>query len=149
MSLRRILLSLTAVAGLTACVEPTPARELTQREATILDVLLDAGTPAGIAELIAYECPRYGFNTAVEQREIDATARALMDAGYSKDEVDFTVRYGLDAPATHARLQKHLIAWLEKRDVVVTVPATVCAAGDAEIAAGSDIAQYLVKRGGS
>lgn len=131
-----------AVAG---CVDNPAPRPLTEAEMHVLQSATKVAGYMVTAELIADECPRYSYLRKKEDEVWYEFFFELYNDGYTDEQTD-VLDYTPPASVV-AKAQSDLFDWIEENGVVFEYPETFCAAGDAEVAAGSEIAQFLKKRG--
>ncbi|GIT92914.1 hypothetical protein JANAI62_33720 [Jannaschia pagri] len=115
-----------------------PSADLLERSYVIL-------RDVAFAKAIANDCPRYRLNTA-QERQTEERIRVM---GRAEEVPAQNLRSGLHnfRLSERARIQRDMINWIETRDVVLTDPATLCAAGDVERAEGTLVGAHLIPRG--
>lgn len=121
---------LVGALALAACASPGPG--------PYPETLYQAGFDAAIAEAVAARCPAYALNTAARDAYIAQTQQALREDGVSEAQLEAWAQL-----LPTLRLELDLADYLDARGIVVDEPRTFCAAGAAEIAAGTNVGRLL------
>ncbi|MCL7405534.1 DUF5333 family protein [Marivivens sp.] len=105
--------------------------------------VLDAVMPVVLAQRISRNCGRqFTFLSNKADTYYADLEEQMRDRGYSSQDFEHVVRNLPEAEA-----QARVISWVQERNVVITDSATWCPAGQAEIAEGTEIANFLRARG--
>lgn len=105
--------------------------------------MVDAVMPVILAKRIGRNCGRQFTFLSVKADDYYAELEEqMLDRGYSRQDFEHVLR---NLP--HAEAQAIVIDWVQKRNVVAADSETWCPAGHAEIAEGTEIANFLRARG--
>ncbi|MEO1552156.1 MAG: DUF5333 family protein [Pseudomonadota bacterium] len=140
---------MTALVALGACdlrtpfdraeIEAAPARGLTDDE--LKAELLTFSRPRALADLIAGGCADYTLNEEHETAELIALRERLS----AEPNVQARINAVSD-DLPRLLTEEETPDYLAENNIDTSDPATLCAAGDREVAAGSDIGQFLTPR---
>ena len=143
-AMRGILVAgFAAVLGLTGCA-PAPAVTRTGEPIRMPAPFFDLMVDQGIASQIASECGRYRFNFGLQRSSIMRMVPAIEAAGLTERDLEL---YARNIPRDDRQImQNRIIAYIEERNILIGDEESFCAAGDVEVAAQSQIAEFLIAR---
>lgn len=105
--------------------------------------MVDAVMPVILAQRIGRNCwQQFTFLSNKADSYYADLEDQMRDRGYSQQDFEHVLRNLPEAEA-----QARVIDWVQKRNVVITDETTWCPAGHAEIAEGTEIANFLRARG--
>ncbi|WP_316013979.1 DUF5333 family protein [Roseobacter sp. HKCCA0434] len=135
--------ALAILFGLAACA-PQPAIRSDGSPIVMPPEVLNTITAQQLARQVAGECSRYTFNFGREQSEQRALIPVVRASGLTERDLRL---WANNIPDDVQRdLQGRVIGFIDEHDILMTDPDSFCAAGDTEVADGSEIGSYLIAR---
>jgi hypothetical protein len=133
---------------LTGCVEPTTSVSLDGSTQQTARQIRSAPLPADLNDkMYAFSFARKIVEQCGQSFRIDPAKRALleteMDAFLKQRNIRRINQIDPNLMLPPREVQTRALAYIAKRDIVLVLPETWCAAGRAEVAEGTQIASYL------
>lgn len=138
---RGLRIAVLLSAGLLAACQTTPPEPKPAPSAELLQQSYDKLFPVALAENIGKRCRSIRFNRSLAEQDLLSTVIAFQKLGYSESQAGRL----LAKSVPEIDMQNALFDWIKKRNVIVSQPATFCAAGRAEIMQKTQIGRYLLQ----